>query len=477
MVRRRLPIVIIGLVLICLATIVAGKRLGGDKDVITVDSIKVEPRPFNVAVSAQGVIEPARTVEVRAGITGRVREVYVREGDTVKAGQRLVRFETQDLEAQVQQARAQVVAMEAELAQVESQLAGESGKTLAVQQAETQLQAAKMKLQDLLKGPSEAQIAQAEAQVAQAEIALNEGIRQLEAMEALYEEGAVTKAALEDARARVESAKVQQQAAKKQYEALLEQPSREQVELAEAQVREAEMALAIAKEQEVLKEKSREAVKARLTQANTALRLAESALAKATVTSSENGVVTAVSVKEGAVVTEGMPLVVISASDGMRVRAKVDETDIARVKVGQRVTFSTDAMWGETFFGVVSEIAPQAVHDGITPGFHVLIDVDDPGNDLRSGMSADVEIITYSNENALVVPIQAIVGKDGEDAIFVVDEEDSKARRIKVVIGRTDAIDAEILEGIDIGDQVIIGDYNALRQLEDGKQVRLSTHN
>ena len=46
-----------------------------------------------------------------------------------------------------------------------------------------------------------------------------------------------------------------------------------------------------------------------------------------------------------------------------------------------------------------------------------------------------------------------------------------------MVIGRTDAIDAEILEGIDIGDQVIIGDYNALRQLEDGKQVRLSTHN
>ena len=236
------------------------------------------------------------------------------------------------------------------------------------------------------------------------------------------------------------------------------------MELAEAQVREAEMALAIAKEQEVLKEKSREAVKARLTQANTALRLAESALAKATVTSSENGVVTAVSVKEGAVVTEGMPLVVISASDGMRVRAKVDETDIARVKVGQRVTFSTDAMWGETFFGVVSEIAPQAVHDGITPGFHVLIDVDDPGNDLLSGMSADVEIITYSNENALVVPIQAIVGKDGKTRFLWWMKKTPRLAESRWLSGvRCDRCGDP--RRIDIGDQVIIGDYNAYDSL------------
>ena len=130
-----------------------------------------------------------RQVEVRAGVTGKVQEIYVKEGDTVKIGQQLAKFEKQDLEAQLQQAKAQVVATEAELMQLESQVAGESGKTFAVRQAETQLQAAKVRLQDLLKGSSEAQIAQAEAQVAQAEIALRDGTRQLEAMEALYKEG------------------------------------------------------------------------------------------------------------------------------------------------------------------------------------------------------------------------------------------------------------------------------------------------
>jgi HlyD family secretion protein len=471
---RRVTIVIVGLVLICIATIVAGKRLGEDKTVIAVDSVKIAPRPFTVTVSAQGVIEPARTVEVRAGVTGKVSEIYVKEGDTVKIGQRLAKFEKQDLEAQLQQAKAQVAAAEAELMQLESQVAGESGKTLAIRQAETQLQAAKVRLQDLLKGPSEAQIAQAEAQLAQADITVRDGMRQLEAMEALYEEGAVSRAALEDARARVESAKAQYQASKKQYEALCEQPAKEQVELAEAQVSEAEIALALAKEQEASKEKSREAVKARLAQANAGLRLVEAALAKTTVTSPENGVVTGVSVREGAVVTEGMPLAVIADAGGMRVRAKVDETDIARVRVGQRATFSTDAIWDEEFLGVVSEIAPQAVYDSITPGFPVLIDIEEPGEDLRAGMSADVEIATYSKENALVVPIQAIVQRDGEEAVFVVDEADSKARVAQVVTGLTDAIDVEVLEGIETGDCVVIGDYDALKQLGDGKQVRLS---
>jgi multidrug efflux pump subunit AcrA (membrane-fusion protein) len=87
--------------------------------------------------------------------------------------------------------------------------------------------------------------------------------------------------------------------------------------------------------------------------------------------------------------------------------------------------------------------------------------------------SADVEIATYSNENALVVPIQAIVQRDGQEAVFVVDEADSKARAAQVVTGLTDAIGVEILEGIEAGDCVVIGDYDALKQLGDGKQVRL----
>jgi uncharacterized protein YaiI (UPF0178 family) len=89
-------------------------------------------------------------------------------------------------------------------------------------------------------------------------------------------------------------------------------------------------------------------------------------------------------------------------------------------------------------------------------------------------MSADVEIVTYSKENALVVPVQAIVEQDGMEAVFVVSEPDSKACITRVVTGFSGAIDVEIREGIEEGDRVVIGDYNALRQLKDGKQVKFN---
>lgn len=472
--RGRVIIVIIGLVLICIATIVAGKRLGGDKTAVTVDTIGISPERFTVTVSAQGIIEPKGTIEVRAGVTGKVSEVFVKEGDTVKQGQAIARLEKSDLEAQLQQAKAQVVAAEADLMQLQSQAAVESGKALSVRQAETQLQAARVRLQEALKGPSEAQIAQAEAQLTQANIALRDGTRQLEAMEALYEEGAVSRSAVEDARARVETATAQYESAKKQYEALLDLPAEEQVELAEAQVSEAEIALALAREQEALREKSKEVVEARLAQAKAGLRLVETSLTMTMLTSPENGVVTNVPVAKGAVVTEGMPIARIAKAGGMRVRARVDETDIAQVKVGQPVVFTTDAVWDREFRGVVSEISPQAVYEGLTPGFPVLIDVDGPGDNLRSGMSADVEIATYSKEHALVVPVQAIVEQDGKEAVFVVDRHESKVRTVHVTTGLSGPIDVEILEGIEEGDQVVIGDHNALRQLRDGKQVKVN---
>jgi RND family efflux transporter MFP subunit len=472
--RRKVTIVIIGLVLICIATVVAGKRLGEDKTVITVDAMEVVPGRFSITVSAQGVIEPADTVEARAGITGKVSEIFAREGDTVKVGQQIARLEKPDLEAQLQQAKAQVAAAEADLMQFESQVAVGSGKTLTLRQAETQLQAAKVRLKEVLKGPSEAQIAQAEAQATQADIALRDGMRQLEAMEALYEEGAVSRSAVEDAKARVENAKAQHGAAKKQYEALLDSPDDEQVELAESQVSEAEIALALAKEQEASREKSKDAVEARLAQAKAGLRLVENALAMTMVTSPENGIIINIPIAKGAVVTEGMPIAHIAKAGDMRVRAKVDEMDITGVKVGQPVTFTTDAIWDLEFSGVVLEIAPQAVYEGLTPGFPVLINVEEPGDDLRSGMSADVEIATYSKERTLVLPMQAIVEQDGKEAVFVVDKTDSKARMVQVVTGLSGTIDIEILEGIEEGDLVVTGNYDALKQLRDGKQVRLS---
>ncbi|MEW6107325.1 MAG: efflux RND transporter periplasmic adaptor subunit, partial [Bacillota bacterium] len=354
-----------------------------------------------------------------------------------------------------------------------SALHGE-GKPLEVQQAEAQLAAARARLAETERGPSQAQVAQARAQLTQADTALKDAERNLEAMEALYKEGAVAKSVVEEARARLINARAAQDSAKRQYDALLASPTAEQLEMARAQVKEAEIALAMAHEREVSREKSRQAARARLEQARANLALIEAELARTSITAPGNGIIISVPVKRGAVVTDGMPVATLARPGGVRVRARVDETDITAVAVGQRATFTTDALAGTEFSGRVAEIAPAAVTDGTIPRFPVLIDVDGVPSRLLPGMSADVEIATYSKPDALVVPLQAVLEKDGKKVLFVVDQESSTAKEVQVVIGRESLMEAEVLEGISSGDEVVVGDAAVLKKLKDGARVKRS---
>ena len=470
--RRRTILVVVGLVGIVALTIVSSKMVGEKKPTYTVDTVKVEPKEFRVTVSAQGTVEPISTVEVRAQVAGRVAEVLVKEGDVVRAGQEIVRLDQSSLLAQLQQARAAMASAEADLAQLGTSAVRGEGKPLEVQQAEAQLAAARARLAETERGPSEAQVAQARAQLTQADTALKDAERNLEAMEALYQEGAVAKSVVEEARARLINARAAQDSAKRQYDALLASPTAEQLEVARAQVKEAEIALAMAHEREVSREKSRQAARARLEQARANLALIEAELARTSITAPGDGTMINVLVKRGAVVTDGMPVATLARPGGMRVRARVDETDITAVAVGQRAIFTTDALAGTEFSGRVAEIAPAAVTDGTIPRFPVLIDVDDAPSRLLPGMTADVEIATYSKPDALVVPLQAVLEKDQKKVLFVIDPESSAAKEVHVVIGRESLMEAEVLEGIRSGDEVVVGDAAVLKKLKDGARVK-----
>ena len=405
-------------------------------------------------------------------MAGRVAEVLVKEGDVVRAGQEIVRLDQSSLLAQLQQARAAMASAEADLAQLGTSALRGEGKPLEVQQAEAQLAAARARLAETERGPSEAQVAQARAQLTQADTALKDAERNLEAMEALYQEGAVAKSVVEEARARLINARAAQDSAKRQYDALLASPTAEQLEVARAQVKEAEIALAMAHEREVSREKSRQAARARLEQARANLALIEAELARTSITAPGDGTMINVLVKRGAVVTDGMPVATLARPGGMRVRARVDETDITAVAVGQRAIFTTDALAGTEFSGRVAEIAPAAVTDGTIPRFPVLIDVDDAPSRLLPGMTADVEIATYSKPDALVVPLQAVLEKDQKKVLFVIDPESSAAKEVHVVIGRESLMEAEVLEGIRSGDEVVVGDAAVLKKLKDGARVK-----
>jgi HlyD family secretion protein len=456
-------------------TIVGSKMAGEKKPTYTVDTVRVEPAAFRVTVSAQGTVEPDSTLEVRTQTAGRVAEVLVKEGDTVQEGREMVRLDKSDLLAQLQQARAAVASAEAEVAQLGVASPSEDGKPLEVQQAEAQLAIARARLAETERGPSEAQVAQVRAQLTQAETALRDAEKNLGVMQTLYEKGAVARSAVDEATTRLTNARAAHDSARQQLDALLASPTSEQREIARAQVKEAEIALAMAREREASKEKSRQAAMARLEQARASLALVEAQLAMTSITAPGDGTVMSVTVKRGAVVVDGTPVVTLARAGGVRVRARVDETDISAVAVGQEAIFTTDALAGMELRGTVTEIAPAAVMDGTVPRFPVLIDVHEAPSALLPGMSAEVEIITYSKPDALVVPLQAILEKNGTKTLFVVDTGRSTAKEVTVAVGRESLMEAEIIEGVHPGDEVVVGDASVLRKLKDGDRVKKGT--
>ncbi|MGE5575568.1 MAG: efflux RND transporter periplasmic adaptor subunit, partial [Syntrophothermus sp.] len=157
------------------------------------------------------------------------------------------------------------------------------------------------------------------------------------------------------------------------------------------------------------------------------------------------------------------------------VKAKVDEADVSQVRAGQEATITSDAVLDLKLSGRVTRVAPEAVMEGNVSKFLADVEVDNAGQALKSGMSADVEIVTYRKPKTLFVPIQAVVerrvGKEMKKVVFVFVK--GQARQTEVKTGLANMSDIEITKGLNPGDVVIIGDYQTLKKLKDGDKVRL----
>ena len=123
-------------------------------------------------------------------------------------------------------------------------------------------------------------------------------------------------------------------------------------------------------------------------------------------------------------VSGGTTIALLANLDKVNVLADVDETDIGRVNVGQTVKAVADAFPDQEFVGRVLKIAPLAkVAQNVTT-FEVTAEVDNPGHLLKSGMNANVQIMTAEARNVLMVPNEAI--KELPDVIAYFSEEDQK---------------------------------------------------
>ncbi|HDP69717.1 MAG TPA: efflux RND transporter periplasmic adaptor subunit [Actinobacteria bacterium] len=228
--------------------------------------------------------------------------------------------------------------------------------------------------------------------------------------------------------------------------------SDEELDAAEAQVEQAEMAYEIAK-------KNLANVKL-IAPINGVLIYCASTLGVA----GQGGALTV-----GAAIQQGQILFAIADLSKMNFVANVDETDVGRVKVGQEVEVTIDAYSGEIIKGKVVKIG--SVSSVTTTGatiFPIEIELEPSSLDLKLGMNGSVEIIEIAKDNVVKVPIEAVVERENKDVVFVLKDNIVEEREVEG--GLSDEMYIEIKSGIKIGDEVIISGTD---KLKDGDKVKV----
>ncbi len=217
-----------------------------------------------------------------------------------------------------------------------------------------------------------------------------------------------------------------------------------------------------------------EAAEAQLAAARAQKQMAETKLEKTVIRSPLDGVVASRTVNPGDFIENmGSPKPMFRIVDNRRLdlTVTVPSSRISSVRLGQPLSFATDAVPGRTFTGKVSFINPAADESSRT--VKVVAVVDNPDETLKSGLFAKGEIVTGERRNVLRVPRSAFVTWDlaaRSAVVFVVDGERAVRRTVETGAGAGD--DVEVTNGLSAGEKIVTrGGFN----LSDGDRVAVVT--
>jgi HlyD family secretion protein len=221
---------------------------------------------------------------------------------------------------------------------------------------------------------------------------------------------------------------------------------------------------------------------AELAQAQAVVTIKEAALHSALanlgyckITAPVDGIVISRKVDEGQTVIAAMstPVLFTVAQDitKMNITADISEADIGQVKTGQEVEFGVDAFPNEVFHGQVSQVrkSPTTTQNVVT--YQTIIAVNNPGQKLFPGMTADVSVLVQRRDNVLVVPNSTLRYSPPDNAKFTAapPKQLKRAQQLAYVLqpdnmtlapklvhtGATDGVSTEILDGLSQGDRVV----------------------
>jgi HlyD family secretion protein len=419
------------------------------KNLVTVQTGKVQKQNLASVVSASGEIKPKTYVNIGANAFGKIVKLHVKEGDRVKRGQLLAQLENVQSSADVNAMKASLQAAETDSVAADA--------------------AMKTAMADLNRAKSDAQRAKLDYDRATG----------------LYHDQLIAKQDFDTRKATWEQA--------------------------DAGVAQAEARISQMRAQKDSSDKRITQNSANLTRVSDVLRKTtyeapyDGVITNLPVREGETVVI-------GIQNSPGSTLMTLADMSVITSEVKVDETDIVNVRLGQPAEVTIDAIPRKVFHGTVTEIGNNAIvrSTGVATSqqsstsqeakdFKVVVTLTDPPQDLRPGLSSTAKITTATRPNVLSVPIQALTirtradlenksvdkssvkaasapldpskQKEEVQGVFVI--RNKKAEFVPVDTGISGTTDIEISKGLQEGDEVITGSYKVLRTLKPGTSVKI----
>ena len=408
---------------------------------------------LTVRIRASGKVEPIRSVNVSPKNPGRIVELLVEQGDSVKQGQTLAVMENAEIIAERTQAEARLQQAVANLQQTEVSLQGNIATAKAqLAQAKSQLANSQTSI------PKE--IAQAEAQLNSAKSRLDLTVARVKRNRYLLEQGAIAPDTLDEA---INNNLDAQARVKETQERWQQLQITENLELAQLQARVEEAQVTLKQRQDSYNAEIA-ALKAEVSANQATLQQRDVRYQDTIVTAPFDGTVTQRYAVAGSFVTpttsastsaSASATSILALAKGLEIIAKVPEVDIGQLQPRQQVEIVADAFPETVFQGQVKRIAPEAIVEDNVTSFEVRVDLLTGADKLRSKMNVDVTFLGQEISDALVVPTVAIVTNQGETGVMVVNLQE-EPEFSPVTIGLTIKDRTQVLDGLTEGDRVYI---------------------
>lgn len=377
---------------------------------LATSAVTVTARPLSASVLLTGKLQPLQVININAPFSGKVERISFHYGDVVKAGQVLITMDISEMEVKHREAKAAYIKATESLRQVEA-------------------------------WASSADVARASRSLTKAKLTLENQKKSMDETERLLKKGIVPTNEYESAKQQYLAQQLDYQTAEEESKAISAKGNKTNVQIAGFEMQ----------------------------NAHARMKQLEAELAHAVIVAPAAGIVMkpsgagagkeAKAVEQGRSFQQGEIMLAIGDLSGFSVTSKVDEIDVTKVTVGQKVQITGDAFPGIQLAGAVRTISPQTEEGDArgAPSYGIMVDIHNVTPEQRKkifvGMSATLEIITSEKAAAIMLPLSAVI-IEGSSKFVLRKQENAPSVKIPVETGVTTVDSVEIVKGVKAGDVI-----------------------